>query len=369
MKKMLSVIVGISMLLWLSACSEATKETSSEERAETTTAITSHTVATTETAVQEPSTVEPVTYSVTSDQLDKSFEVPMYRDPVLTIKLSSEWKGDRYYNYSRAISDGIVIRFDDKRTDDYTDNDDFLDKFLEKSPDWTIYENKNHIKFATITEPVTGPREKEHSIYKVFNNGCVVTIYFGTMSADGYRTLSRDSIDNILNTVSLVGSNKTTEKATDKPTEPPTTKPNVSKGQENALKQAKSYISHSAFSYNELIEQLEYEKYSHDEAVYGADNCGADWNAEALEQAKSYINMSGFSYTGLIEQLEYEQFTSDQARYGADNCGADWNQQAADSAASYLKTFDFSRDELIEQLLYEGFTQEQAEYGASANGY
>lgn len=365
MKKMLSVIVGISMLLSLAACSEATKETSSEERVETTTAITSHTVATTETAVQEPSTVEPVTYSVTPDQLDKSFDVPMYRDPVLTIKLSSEWKGDHYYNYSRAISDGIVIRFDDKRTDDYADNDDFLDKFLEKSPDWTIYENKNHIQFATITEPVTGPREKEHSIYKVFNNGCLVTIYFGTMSADGYRTLSRDSIDNILNTVSLVRSNKTTEKATDKPTEPPTTKPNVSKGQENALKQAKSYLSHSAFSYNELVEQLEFEKYSHDEAVYGADNCGADWNAEALEQAKSYISHSAFSYSELYDQLIYEQFTADQAQYGVDNCGADWLTEAVEQAESYLSHSSFSREELYDQLIYEGFTPEQAEHGVN----
>ena len=45
MKKMLSVIVGISMLLSLAACSEEAKKTSSEERVETTTAITSHTVA------------------------------------------------------------------------------------------------------------------------------------------------------------------------------------------------------------------------------------------------------------------------------------------------------------------------------------
>lgn len=36
-----------------------------------------------------------------------------------------------------------------------------------------------------------------------------------------------------------------------------------------------------------------------------------------------------FSYTGLIEQLEYEQYSHDDAVYAADNCGADWNEQAA----------------------------------------
>ena len=75
------------------------------------------------------------------------------------------------------------------------------------------------------------------------------------------------------------------------------------------------------------------------------------------------------SYSGLIEQLEFEEFTHEQAVYGADSCGADWNEQAAGKAASYLKHSSFSRERLIEQLEYEGFTYEQAVYGASQNGY
>ena len=71
----------------------------------------------------------------------------------------------------------------------------------------------------------------------------------------------------------------------------------------------------------------------------------------------------------MIEQLEFEQFTKDQATYGADNCGADWKEQAAKSAESYLDTMDFSRQELIEQLEYEGFSYEEAVYGVEANGY
>lgn len=89
----------------------------------------------------------------------------------------------------------------------------------------------------------------------------------------------------------------------------------------------------------------------------------------ALAKAKSYLDYMPFSYTGLIEQLEYEGFSTEEATFGADNCGADWNEQAALKAQAYLDYQSFSRQGLIEQLLYEGFTQEQAEYGVTAVGY
>lgn len=89
----------------------------------------------------------------------------------------------------------------------------------------------------------------------------------------------------------------------------------------------------------------------------------------ALSAAKDYLNVMSFSYSGLIEQLEYEKYSHEEAVYGADNCGADWNEQAAKSAQGYIDTMSFSRQELIDQLVYEGFTQEQAEYGVQAVGY
>jgi hypothetical protein len=76
-----------------------------------------------------------------------------------------------------------------------------------------------------------------------------------------------------------------------------------------------------------------------------------------------------YSYSGLIKQLEYEQFTAEEAKYGADNCGADWNEQAAKKARSYLDIMAYSRQGLIDLLKYEGFTDEQAVYGVTANGY
>lgn len=92
-------------------------------------------------------------------------------------------------------------------------------------------------------------------------------------------------------------------------------------GQRNALASAKNYLSFTSFSYDGLIKQLEYEKFSHEDAIYAADNCGADWNEQAAEKAKAYLDMMSFSRDGLIEQLEYDGFTHDQAVYGAEQNG------------------------------------------------
>lgn len=89
----------------------------------------------------------------------------------------------------------------------------------------------------------------------------------------------------------------------------------------------------------------------------------------ALKTAINYLDFSAFSYTGLVEQLEFEEYSHEDAVFAVDRCGADWNEQAAKKAQSYLDFTSFSRDGLIEQLVYEGFTQEQAEYGVSAVGY
>ncbi len=89
----------------------------------------------------------------------------------------------------------------------------------------------------------------------------------------------------------------------------------------------------------------------------------------AARKAKDYLAFSSFSRDGLIAQLEHEGFTRQQAEYGVNQCGADWNEQAALKAQQYLDFSSFSRDGLIAQLEHEGFTRQQAEYGVQAVGY
>lgn len=144
---------------------------------------------------------------------------------------------------------------------------------------------------------------------------------------------------------------------------------NSSLGEQNALKRAKEYLNYSSFSYDGLVEQLEFEGYTHSEAVYAADNCGANWNSQASDKAKEYLKYSAFSYSGLVEQLEFEGYSHSDAIDAVNNCGADWNEQAAKKAKQYLEYSSFSRTGLIEQLEFEGFTHSQAVYGAEQNGY
>jgi hypothetical protein len=92
-------------------------------------------------------------------------------------------------------------------------------------------------------------------------------------------------------------------------------------GQKNALGSAKSYLKYSGFSRQGLINQLLFEKYSLEDATFGADNAGANWNEEAAESAKSYLKFSSFSRQGLIDQLLFEKFTPAEAAYGVAAAG------------------------------------------------
>lgn len=89
----------------------------------------------------------------------------------------------------------------------------------------------------------------------------------------------------------------------------------------------------------------------------------------AVGRAESYLRYTSFSKNGLIEQLEYEGFTRDEATYAVETVPVDWNDQCAKKAASYLKYSSFSRKGLADQLEYEGFTSSQIAYGLSAVGY
>lgn len=89
----------------------------------------------------------------------------------------------------------------------------------------------------------------------------------------------------------------------------------------------------------------------------------------AISKAKSYLSFAGFSRSGLIEQLEFEGYSTEDATFGADNAGADWNAEAAQKAKSYMELTAFSRDGLYEQMAFEGFTDSEIQAGLAAVGY
>lgn len=89
----------------------------------------------------------------------------------------------------------------------------------------------------------------------------------------------------------------------------------------------------------------------------------------AISTAQDYLDYSGFSRTGLIDQLEYEGFSTADATFGADNAGADWNAECAETAQQYLDYSSFSRQGLYDQLAYEGFLPAEIEFGLAAVGY
>lgn len=60
-----------------------------------------------------------------------------------------------------------------------------------------------------------------------------------------------------------------------------------------------------------------------------------------LKKAQDYLDFTAFSYTGLIDQLEFEGYTYQEALYGVDNCGADWNEQAAKRRRSIWNSWHF----------------------------
>lgn len=201
---------------------------------------------------------------------------------------------------------------------------------------------------------------------------------------DGSKTLSpfETSVDHAdiiettpTNLTTITNTTITTEALTEK-TSVNAAKPNTKKSppstlesQTYALKKVNNYLQYSSFSYNGLINQLEFDGFSLADAVYAINNCGADWNEQAVKMAQDYLKYNIFSYRKLLQELQYEGFTYDQAIYGVENCGADWNEQAALKVKSLLKYYNFSQQELIEMLQNEGFTYEQAVYGINKQEY
>jgi len=112
----------------------------------------------------------------------------------------------------------------------------------------------------------------------------------------------------------------------DKTTETPATKEPVKNSdetlsQKNAVKKSENYLEYTAFSKSGLIEQLKFEGFSQEDAIYAVNKINADWKEQATNKAKSYLDYTSFSRSGLIEQLEFEGFSNEEATYAVNQIG------------------------------------------------
>ena len=233
-------------------------------------------------------------------------ETTVAEDPLRPAKelLQGEWQ-----NYDKESGLGQNFKFDNGKVDYYW----YFDKHNgEKHYSEGTYELNDSQMITTINDHKTyfdyEIRDGKMLLSYVDNHG--TTQNFFQTSKGEYRE-EEDAVFQ-----------KNTDTLLDLQTQADTGKASVStnnatRGELNALDRALSYLRSSAFSYEGLIDQLEYEGFTHAEAVYGADHCGADWKEQAVKSAKSYLSHMSFSKDGLIDQLEYEGFTRAEAEYGA----------------------------------------------------
>jgi preprotein translocase subunit SecG len=166
---------------------------------------------------------------------------------------------------------------------------------------------------------------RENNLKAVLAIVAVVFLVGIIISIVNSANTTNKTLDNTSNAVSgTEEAQQESTKSEDKPKEtiqPEPSRPSETVSQKNAVAKAKSYLNIAGFSRDELVGQLEFDKFSNADAVYGADNAGADWNEQAAKKAKSYMEISSFSRQGLIDQLKFDKFTTAQATYGANSVG------------------------------------------------
>ncbi len=242
--------------------------------------------------------------------MEFSYKPPLWR----TVDAEN---GYYYYPYENNEDCILYVYYNSISQDGNSFSSSFWDDYIggispESIVDRTESETDSDIPLLRLSYT----KDVNRTIYMMDSITFVTNDYLYSMMIGMPNAISdeiREAFELIISTVSI---EKISNKVT--PTQAPETE---SIGQRNALKQAKTYLSIMAFSYIGLVEQLEYEQFSHEDAVYAADNCGADWNEQAAKKAKDYLSLKAFSKDDLIYQLEFQGFTPEQAIYGAEANG------------------------------------------------
>ena len=123
---------------------------------------------------------------------------------------------------------------------------------------------------------------------------------------------------------------------------------------EAAVADAKKFLEKANYSYQGLYNDLVYMGYADEDAKYGADNCGADWSEQAVKRAKALAANGITNYDNLVEQLESEGFTGEQAAVGAQAAAqsqeSGQNYDVIAAAKKYVETWNEVKDDLVSQL-------------------
>jgi host cell surface-exposed lipoprotein len=127
------------------------------------------------------------------------------------------------------------------------------------------------------------------------------------------------------NNSSTTDTKKADDKKADEKDEKDADEEKMTSSQKNALEAAKNYLDFAPFSKAGLVRQLSSaagDKYPLADAEWAVDHLeDVDWNEQAYKAAKGYLDLSPMSRDGLIQQLESaagDKYTHEQAVYGAD---------------------------------------------------
>lgn len=98
------------------------------------------------------------------------------------------------------------------------------------------------------------------------------------------------------------------------------------------------------------------------------ENEGSSEQRRTIARAESYTNLMAFSRARLIQQLEFEGFTHNDAQWAVDQLTIDWNEQALKKANSYHSLMSLPPDNIRRLLTFEDFSEEQIDYAMTNIG-
>ena len=115
-----------------------------------------------------------------------------------------------------------------------------------------------------------------------------------------------------------------------------------------------------------LTEKLVEKGFTSEQVTEALEKLNVNWYTKAAERAKEYLESFNCSYASMVKMLERdEKFTHEEALYGAANCGADWREQAVHCAEKYAERVGFDYDKLVFQIEFFDYPHEDAVYAAT----